>query len=674
MNCTDNLEVTEDVSGIKCVPDAPQQVLSIVLDVTPNCIYRFVVKCRTLTPHAPSGRTILIIGDLYKGKDAAQQKPRELVAHFKSPAKQSQLEFGILINDPILITAFTVQDYREKTTVYEWSAPVPPQPSRTHAPPPRPSTPPPQSLEPTEPTEPTEPVQSVIITASEPSLINLETMTLFEEDALINLDLELLTSDDDDDDDDECESNGDNTDGINFAGTSFQITGALEHSQEDNSFTFTSANNIPNAGILTTYKSRPNTKYLVEIEGTSSFKSSQGSLYLWVGSEDRHKMLYFKPIAFNQDAVTILTIPIYNTQYRKLRVELYFRGRPAPGENFVIKNIEFKRETDPNSSLSSHQPDILIIGDFATMLNSVATSRYDMLQYLCKNNPHVHLFGTDHPRYRENISIYNVINLLGIHPQIIIHMMYHVDTLLVSQLSNYRCKTKALLLEDMHDSLNITRAAKNAGINALMYTCDCAELDVIRENLNTIGINPIYSQIPHAIDVKTYRNYGESKIYDVIFYGTPSRDYYPFRHRLYTLLQSDQAKRLRVKIVPFTGYIGEQVKQMPRGEELARLINSAWIGISTRSRVDYFVKKYLEIPACGTMVAGNIPTRGEGHSLLKGNMIELREEMTDTEIIGTLLAALEDKRELMRRTQMLSAMVHTNYSFEAVYRRFMDAI
>jgi hypothetical protein len=238
---------------------------------------------------------------------------------------------------------------------------------------------------------------------------------------------------------------------------------------------------------------------------------------------------------------------------------------------------------------------------------------------------------------------------------LIIHANNFSKKLLVNGLREYPCK-KALIIEDMHAIDFITNVLKYNYIQYGLYHCDCNQLDRLRLlNKNTKFLN-----YPHFIDTNIYKNYNLDKTYDIILYGCTNKSVYPFRYRLYNLIRS--SKLFKVLYIPFPGYYIKNKNMIIHGKKLSQAINKSYIGIVTSSSYDYFLKKYLEIPASYSMIAGNIPSRYR--NILKGNIIELTPNMSDTQILNILLNNLKDKQKLMQNIDNLHNIIINNFSYK----------
>lgn len=312
--------------------------------------------------------------------------------------------------------------------------------------------------------------------------------------------------------------------------------------------------------------------------------------------------------------------------------------------NHKIKNIEDKKY-------------VLIIVDFVYLGMNLSENRFKFLSYLSTKNENIICAGTGMKFFKSGMHIRNLLKILKIKPYLIVHgNNFLKPNLLVSGLKEYNECKKALIIEDMHDTDLISNVIKNNGIDFVLYHYNCPQFDRIK--LLNRGIR--FVNYPHYVDTNIFKNYKQIKTYDIVLYGCLTKNVYPFRNRLFNLIHGCQ--KFKVLYIPFPGYYVKNRNSVICGEKLARMINKAYIGIATSSICDYFIKKYIEIPACNTMIAGNIPNRY--NYVLKDNIIELRPEMTDSQIINTLMYELKDKKKLVEKTGYLHDLIINNFSYE----------
>lgn len=331
-----------------------------------------------------------------------------------------------------------------------------------------------------------------------------------------------------------------------------------------------------------------------------------------------------------------------------------------------LNNDQINKENNIRNINNTTNDVILIIIDYIYMINNLADSRYKFIDYLKENNQNIIVVGTGQKYFKPGMDILKLINLLNIKPKIIIHANnFTKNKLLVSGLSKFPC-IKILIIEDMHALDTINYIIKSNNINYIFYHCDCNQLDRIK--LLNRQIN--FINYPHFVNTKIFKDYGINKTHDIILYGCINQSVYPFRCRLFNLIQ--KSHKFKVLYVPFPGYYVKNKNYITTGSKLAKLINKAYIGIVTPSIHDYFLKKYLEIPSCRTMIAGNIPTRYR--SLFQNNIIELNPGMSDIQIINTLLSALNNKKKLMEDIDNLQNIMVNKFSYEKGNEHFNKII
>jgi len=230
---------------------------------------------------------------------------------------------------------------------------------------------------------------------------------------------------------------------------------------------------------------------------------------------------------------------------------------------------------------------------------------------------------------------------------------------------------KILLIHDLHDYtfddkfvgfFNYCTKIKIDYISSL-YS-DNYEFKIIKSNMENRGIG-IYV-IPHLIDETIYHSYNESKIYDIIFYGTVSDNCYAFRKRLLEIIQKYKIQyRWKVRVISYNELTTHA---------LSKEINKAYIAIASRSSYDYFLMKYIEIGLSNTLIAGDIPTQSTDYFK---NIINLTENMSDIEITTILHNNLNDKQALLHKIRQQSndikylQLKYKNYYYNMLFDKIM---
>lgn len=178
------------------------------------------------------------------------------------------------------------------------------------------------------------------------------------------------------------------------------------------------------------------------------------------------------------------------------------------------------------------------------------------------------------------------------------------------------------------------------------------------------------SVLHHYIDNRIFSPISiKNKPFDIILYGCLYPQIYPFRVRLYNLLR--KSKQFRFKHISMPGNY-QQTENSIVGEKLASFIQQSYLGIATTSIHDFFTKKYQEIPMCGSMPVGPIPT--EYSDIYNENtMIVISESMTDKEILQKITTALSNKSLLYEKTIKLKKIVEEHFEMNKnLYSDFIN--
>ena len=169
------------------------------------------------------------------------------------------------------------------------------------------------------------------------------------------------------------------------------------------------------------------------------------------------------------------------------------------------------------------------------------------------------------------------------------------------------------------------------------------------------------SILHHYIDNRIFYPISiKDKPFDIILYGCLYPQIYPFRVRLYNLLR--KSKQFRFKHVSMPGNY-QQTENSIVGKKLASFIQQSYLGIATTSIHDFFTKKYQEIPMCGSMPVGPIPTE-YSDIYNKDSMIVISESMTNHEILQKITIALSNKSLLYEKTLKLKKMVEDHFEMK----------
>ena len=199
---------------------------------------------------------------------------------------------------------------------------------------------------------------------------------------------------------------------------------------------------------------------------------------------------------------------------------------------------------------------------------------------------------------------------------------------------SYRMKNRVLSLSPiLHDNL-----AKKSyhdifiryNVKYLISIYDCPEFEFFKTYFKKI--NKFYL-INHGYPTDIFYPIPCTKIYDLLYYGADYSPIYPCRIRLAKLFQN---KNYRFRYIDYSEKICEK--------KLAELINKSWLCIACVSNFSYFVRKYLEISACNSVVLGDI--NHQGYQILGTNMVYVDNDMTDQQIENKVKYYIDNKEIL----------------------------
>ena len=150
----------------------------------------------------------------------------------------------------------------------------------------------------------------------------------------------------------------------------------------------------------------------------------------------------------------------------------------------------------------------------------------------------------------------------------------------------------------------------------------------------------------------------EKKTYDILLYGNTNPIIYPFRHRLFQLLLKHE-QFFRVKHVPFLQQSSKHI--LEKQKILYRSISESRLCVATNSVYNFLIKKYLEIPLCGTAILGNIPSN-YSDIFTEDSIVYVHRKMTDHEILSQIHLHLHDIQLLKHKTDVLQERIRSVFS------------
>ena len=171
------------------------------------------------------------------------------------------------------------------------------------------------------------------------------------------------------------------------------------------------------------------------------------------------------------------------------------------------------------------------------------------------------------------------------------------------------------------------------------------------------------------IDKNMFKKLNIKKEYDILLYGGIYKNRYKLRHKINYFLWKLELKGFKIKRIKFKGHLS---KNIPRNNELVKLINQSKFCISTSSDFDFLVKKYLEIPFCGTGIIGDIPSNYKDIFNEK-NIVVINKTDNDKKIYGKLLNVCKGKYDHLLNNN-LSNKLRNKFSFENGYNDLISIL
>jgi len=152
----------------------------------------------------------------------------------------------------------------------------------------------------------------------------------------------------------------------------------------------------------------------------------------------------------------------------------------------------------------------------------------------------------------------------------------------------------------------------------------------------------------------------EEKTHDILLYGNTNPLIYPFRHRLFQLLLKHR-HFFRIQHVPFLQI--SRNTTLEKQDILYRSIRGARLCVATNSVYNFLIKKYLEIPSCGTAILGNIPSN-YSDIFTEDTIVYVHRNMSDHEIIREISNHLQNPERLQLKTDTLQKIIRSQFSLQ----------
>jgi hypothetical protein len=236
---------------------------------------------------------------------------------------------------------------------------------------------------------------------------------------------------------------------------------------------------------------------------------------------------------------------------------------------------------------------------------------------------------------------------------------------------------RLIILEDMHyyTFRGSENNYNNGGIenlctyidkyyNFVIYHYENFELEEIKKKCK--NVIKFYA-LPHHVNTDIYKKYTDKKEYDILFYGSCDKLYYPLRNKIKNALLSSNLNYVILEKPTSWHELNNNVL-----DKLSQKINKSYITISCTTKTNYAVCKYFEIAASNSVVAGDSCPIID--NIFGENMIKLNISMSDEDIINTLSYNLENKKKLLEMSNNMYNKIHNEYALKNYNQKLVDIV
>lgn len=157
-----------------------------------------------------------------------------------------------------------------------------------------------------------------------------------------------------------------------------------------------------------------------------------------------------------------------------------------------------------------------------------------------------------------------------------------------------------------------------------------------------------FINIPHCAERSVFKDYKLPKVHDVLLVGainatTKFGQHYPLRQKMLDVLK-EMSDDYKVGVYQHPGYVLGDAYKNTYAIDFAKAINSAKICVTCSGMPKSRFGKYVEIPACRTAIAADIPN--EEQETFKKFVIEINIKDDNKTIIEKLKKYLDNPEEL----------------------------
>lgn len=305
---------------------------------------------------------------------------------------------------------------------------------------------------------------------------------------------------------------------------------------------------------------------------------------------------------------------------------------------------------------------ILYLYDLDQYKNRVSRIRFHSARRIGEeNNVNVYESGVGHKDYDNSKSVNYNIDVL--------EKKYktNFDIMIIYQPGKFKGVAEhkiplCMRYNEMHEErfLNEVKDSRTDIVICHLYK----EYERLKEKLFEICPNVFY--VPHCYDERYFKDHKLGKKFDLLLSGASNDQVYPLRGRMYRMHQAGKLRMFNVKSHTVAGRRNNS-DQNNYATDYAKLISQSKLAFVCSSKYKYRLAKYVEIPACGAIVVGDIPHSPENYDYV----YEINISMTDSEIISKLQTIL-NSNELMDKYSELNKKVAEEYEMKTYVKNILN--
>jgi len=177
--------------------------------------------------------------------------------------------------------------------------------------------------------------------------------------------------------------------------------------------------------------------------------------------------------------------------------------------------------------------------------------------------------------------------------------------------------------------------------------------------------------IPHHVDTSIFRDYGLSKTTDVLLCGSLVLQKYRLRKRFVSVIEELSKKGYAAKIHQHPGGHHADAHTDKYLVDFAKAINASKICLTCSSIYKCAFAKYVEIPLCGSLLAGDVPD--ERCNFFQSFMLCLDENKSNGDFVNDIEDMLLDDEKRNKLTK-IGMEQNQQYSMDKYAVKFVDAV